>query len=99
MRVAKTGGTAVVLHQLEWGPDSIVVDPLHVYWLMPVTHRGAPGGYGEILRAPVGGGTVESVAGSQDCPSTIALDEHHVYWSDSVTRQILRMAKPGHPTQ
>lgn len=58
----------------------LAVDAKHLYW----TSRGAVGaGNGSILRMPIEGGAVTTLATGQADPTQIAVGTTHVYWTNT----------------
>ncbi len=53
---------------------AIAVNATSVYW--------ADSDAGAVMKEPVGGGTLTTLASGQDGPSGIALDSKSVYWTD-----------------
>jgi uncharacterized repeat protein (TIGR03803 family) len=74
------------------GPESglcIVVDEADVYW------TGYPSGgcYGAVFKAPVGGGSVTTIAADQDGPTAIVADGTAVYWITANMGAVWKVAK------
>ncbi len=58
-------------------PTGIAVDANNVYWTENSFN-------GQVMQAPVGGGTVTTLAALRDYPYAIAVDATTVYWQDDV---------------
>jgi hypothetical protein len=87
---AAAGGAITVLAKSEPNPRGIAVDAVNVYWV----NFGNPG---SLRRAPIGGGTVESVQPSVSWAEHIAMIGSSVYWADegSGTAPVDQTAKSG----
>jgi hypothetical protein len=73
-------------------PWKIAVDATNVYWTEFRNHV--------IRRAPIGGGTIETLANLPTMPinfrpSEIAVDAHNVYWANWDGSSIMRQPKTG----
>ena len=88
MTVPIAGGTAVSLSPSESSTPvtGIAVDVTGVYWA-----TGGPSS-GAVLRARLGGGTVETLA-TGTSPHGVALDATSIYWTDTVAGTVMRLAK------
>ena len=79
-------GTSFVVAAGQPYPTHILVDATWVYWDAGI------GVDREILKAPVGGGLVTTVASGQQ-PTALAQDTLRLYWIDHSTKSLLTMAK------
>lgn len=74
--VAKAGGTASSI-VTDDQPTGLGVDGTHVYWASD---------FRRIVKAPLAGGTPETLADNEFNPAELALDDCFVYWVDRETR-------------
>jgi hypothetical protein len=74
MKVAKSGGTPIMLADGQAAPSSIAVDACHVYWANPL---GAA-----VMRVRKSGGMPELVS-QADEPKNLVLDDGNVYWLET----------------
>ena len=67
------------------GPSTIVVDSKNVYWvnLGPLGNDNFPAlNSGTLMKVPIGGGTVTTVASTQSVPFSLVIGNGNVYWSN-----------------
>ncbi|HEY1958904.1 MAG TPA: hypothetical protein VGH28_25000 [Polyangiaceae bacterium] len=79
------GATAIQLASNQSGPSTIAFDSSNVYWvdLGPLGAANFPAlNSGTVMRAPIGGGTVTTVASSQSVPFSIAVSSSQIFWTD-----------------
>ena len=75
----------------QYGAWAIAADASGVYWTNYT-------GVGTINHAPLGGGSVTTLAVQQVAPSAIALDQANVYWANGVNPgAIMKVSKLGGP--
>lgn len=60
-----------------------------VYWTQP----GSP--TGNVVKTPIGGGTLTTLASGLMGPNGIALDTKHVYWTDNGSGDVMELALGG----
>jgi hypothetical protein len=82
------GGTPTTIASGRHQPSGLAVDAESVYWLDygTMTGTGANATYnndGAVLKAPLAGGSVVTLASSLPAPFNIAIDASSVYWVDS----------------
>jgi hypothetical protein len=84
MSVPVTGGTPTTLVSNQDYPWAIAVDNNNVYWTNYGNSGAVSGGMtttGAVLQAPIGGGTVVTLAQGLEDPYGIALDAQNVYFT------------------
>jgi hypothetical protein len=70
-----TGTCALVtLATGQASPIAMTLDSNYVYWADMTS--------GEVMKAPVGGGSITLLASGQNGPKSIAVDAQNVYWAD-----------------
>jgi hypothetical protein len=77
------------------GPQGIAVDGTHAYWTVPGSCTGQNSCTGTILRVPLVGGEVETIASVQAYPEFIAVDSTRVYWSNYEIATLMSAPKDG----
>jgi hypothetical protein len=77
--------TVIAMSGANSSPTAVAVDATNVYW--------ATGGSGQIMRVPIGGGGVTTLATGLSNASGMALDATFVYYADGGTGQIFKLAK------
>jgi hypothetical protein len=70
--VTVSGGSA------QFNTNSIALDGVSVYWA-----NGGSGAYGSIVKAPLGGGAPETLAGSLTMPVSLVVGGGRLYWFES----------------
>jgi hypothetical protein len=79
------GGAVITLATSQNAPGTITFDAHNVYWtnlgrlgasLLPATNSGS------IVQAPIGGGTVVTVAAGQAIPISLAVANGKIYWTE-----------------
>ena len=60
-------------------PTSLAVDATHLYWIDAGTDS-TPSATGSVVRMPIAGGPVQTLASEQYGPLGIAVDRSRVYW-------------------
>jgi hypothetical protein len=86
-RVGQDGGAPVTLASTpssDLDATALAVDGSYVYW---VNSWASLANAGTIMRVPIGGGTVETIATSQQSPVGIAVDATSVYWINQGTQK------------
>ncbi len=78
MRASLSDGTSRQIGQ-SYNPTAVTVDSSFVYW----ADRGNLEFSGEIMRAPIDGGSATSLATGQDEPTWVIVDSSNVYWLNS----------------
>ncbi len=91
-KVAKEGGTPIVIASGQVSPTSIAIDANDVYWTnsgtsscSSVTGACTSNADGTIMSVPLAGGTPTVVAGGQRTPVSIAVDAVNAYFVDEGT--------------
>jgi hypothetical protein len=92
------GGTPIMLAGNLSAPEAIAVDAHNVYWTnlgpLGVDNLPAPNG-GSVMRVPIGGGTITTIATAQAAPVAILVSGSTVYWSQyGITAPGLIMSAP-----
>ena len=77
MKLAKTGGTPIVIASGQNSPADIALDGAYIYW----TNNGD----GTVMKAPLAGGPVTTIATGQSGAFGIAVDSTNIYWTNNVT--------------
>jgi hypothetical protein len=86
-QVPKTGGTPVPLVADGGHHRGVIADATHVYWTD--WHKDT------VRRAPIGGGSVETVSTTATRPAGIAVDATYVYWATFGGGRIEKQFKSG----
>ena len=84
-QAAVDGGPPVLVVPMAENPVSIALDSTGLYWSQSADD-GVLGGVavsGKILRIPLGGGSVVTLASSQSSPSSLAVNGSSVFWIDA----------------
>ena len=69
-------------------PMAVAVDATSVYWVNLgsfSTNGDAVASTGALLKVPIGGGSIVTLAAAQNAPSTLLVSMNVVYWIDSGT--------------
>jgi hypothetical protein len=92
VRVAKTGGALEDVLVAPGPVDDVFLDDTHV-WALVDEPRPSAEGFGEIVRAPLAGGAIESRLGGDLAGGTITADASYVYVA--AAGRIARFPKDG----
>ena len=79
------GATPIQLASNQSGPSTIGFDATNVYWvnLGPLGTANFPAlNSGTVMRAPIGGGSLTTIASSQSVPFSLAVGAGNIYWTD-----------------
>jgi hypothetical protein len=78
------GGAIVTLATAQWnGPSTIATDGQYVYW----------GAGGNLVKTPIGGGQLTTLASGQPLINSVAVDADNVYWASFGPGTVMMRAK------
>ena len=93
-RIPVAGGPVEPVAVLAATPLDLAIDSQNVYFIEGTTATRACGTSWSIKKAPKNGGAVTTLAEPpQGCPTRLAVDDQAVYWTNSVSGQIMKVAK------
>ncbi len=88
LEIPRSGGTLITLTSgltyatPNTNPYNIAISGGYVYWTNPGGGQSGVDHAGTVQRAPIGGGTVQTLASGQAFPYGLAVDATSVYWID-----------------
>ncbi len=85
------GGKAGTIASAQLGPVGVVADTHDVYW----ANDGVDPGHGSVVRAPLGGGPVMTLAAGLGGAANVALDDSYLYWTEQHEGLVLRVPIAG----
>jgi hypothetical protein len=101
LRVAKTGGPVTTLVAGRNQPAELVLDTQFLYWVESGVERAGGAepiaNTGKVLRVPLAGGEVTTLASRQDAPWSPWLDGPNLYWTLQEHQRIARAPRGGGP--
>jgi len=92
--VPKAGGETTVFEMNEPTND-VTADSTHVYWTNQGQWTGTKDVGGGVVRMPLGGGTISTVATNQDAPHGVVVGGVNVFWFNNSNPRSVVMAPIG----